>query len=435
MAKIPQLAFFSWEQVEPLGDLERLQLVFDALPDESLMQCLERDRGKGRNDYPIRAMWNSLLAGIVFQHPTIETLRRELLRNGQLRHLCGFRPAVVPPPSVYTRFLQRLLPYEAQLDQMFDALVEALRQSLPSFAEQLAMDGKAIPSFAPHANKNTTPDGRRDLDADYGIKRYHGQHPDGKPWEKLVRWFGYKIHLLVDSQYELPIAWTVTPASVADITEAPTLLDQLAKRHPLALQAARVFTADKGYDSKALIVQLWDHYHIKPVMDIRNMWKDGEATHVLPGYENVVFDYAGTVSCDDPSTGVKRTMVNGGFEHDRNTLKKLCPVEVSGGVCDGAAECSVKHPLRIALDEDRRIFTPIDRASYKWKREYAHRTAVERVNSRLDVSFGFELPTIRGLKKMRLRCGLALIVMLAMALGRIQTNQPDRLRSLVQKAG
>ena len=181
MAKIPQLAFFSWEQVEPLGDLERLQLVFDALPDESLMQRLERDRGKGRNDYPIRAMWNSLLAGIVFQHPTIETLRRELLRNGQLRHLCGFRPAVVPPPSVYTRFLQRLLPYEAQLDQMFDALVEALRQSLPSFAEQLAMDGKAIPSFAPHANKNTTPDGRRDLDADDGIKRYHGQHPDGNP--------------------------------------------------------------------------------------------------------------------------------------------------------------------------------------------------------------------------------------------------------------
>ncbi len=86
----------------------------------------------------------------------------------------------------------------------------------------------------------------------------------------------------------------------------------------------------------------------------------------------------------------------------------------------------MKHPLRIALDEDRRIFTPIDRASYKWKREYAHRTAVERVNSRLDVSFGFELPTIRGLKKMRLRCGLAL--------GRIRANQPDRLRSLVQKA-
>jgi len=240
MAKIPQISLFSWAQIEPLvsytantgGDLERLLLVLNVLPDEALMRVLEQERGKGRDDYPVRAVWNSLLAGIVFQHPTIEGLRRELARNGQLRGLCGFQPGVIPPPSVYTRFLQRLLEYEAQLDQMFDALVEALRQSLPYFAEQLAMDGKAIPSFAPHANKNTTPDGRRDLDADYGIKRYQGQHQDGKPWEKLVRWFGYKIHLLVDSQYELPIAWTVTKASVADITEAPTLLDQLAKRHP-----------------------------------------------------------------------------------------------------------------------------------------------------------------------------------------------------------
>ncbi|WP_242823908.1 transposase [Sulfobacillus thermosulfidooxidans] len=73
----------------------------------------------------------------------------------------------------------------------------------------------------------------------------------------------------------------------------------------------------------------------------------------------------------------------------------------------------------------------MDRASYQWKREYAHRTAVERVNSRLDVSFGLELHTIRGLKKMQLRCGLALIVMLAMALGRIRQRQPERMRRLV----
>ena len=64
------------------------------------MRVLEEERGKGRDDYPIRAVWNSLLAGIVFQHPTIESLRRELARNGQLRELCGFQPGAVPPPSV-----------------------------------------------------------------------------------------------------------------------------------------------------------------------------------------------------------------------------------------------------------------------------------------------------------------------------------------------
>ncbi|GAW92753.1 IS4-like transposase, partial [Calderihabitans maritimus] len=48
------------------------------------MRKLERKRGKGRNDYPIRAVWNSIIAGIIYQHPSIESLRRELLRNAQL---------------------------------------------------------------------------------------------------------------------------------------------------------------------------------------------------------------------------------------------------------------------------------------------------------------------------------------------------------------
>ena len=83
MAIIPQLKFFSWEEMQPLGDLERLQLVLETIPDEPLMRMLEDARGRGRNDYPVRAMWNTVLAGVVFQHPTIESLRRELGRNGQ----------------------------------------------------------------------------------------------------------------------------------------------------------------------------------------------------------------------------------------------------------------------------------------------------------------------------------------------------------------
>jgi len=41
-----------------------------------------------------------LLAGIVLHHPTIESLIRELARNGHLREFCGFQPGAVPPPSV-----------------------------------------------------------------------------------------------------------------------------------------------------------------------------------------------------------------------------------------------------------------------------------------------------------------------------------------------
>ncbi|PSR20853.1 MAG: DDE transposase, partial [Sulfobacillus acidophilus] len=45
MAIIPQLKFFSWEEMQPLGDLEHLQLVVEIIPDEPLMRMLEDARG------------------------------------------------------------------------------------------------------------------------------------------------------------------------------------------------------------------------------------------------------------------------------------------------------------------------------------------------------------------------------------------------------
>jgi hypothetical protein len=70
--------------------------------------------------------------------------------------------------------------------------------------------------------------------------------------------------------------------------------------------------------------------------------------------------------------------------------------------------------------------------SYKWKTLCNKRTAIERANSRLDVSFGFEKHYIRGQRKMTLRISMALCVMLAMAVGRIKENQKDKMRDLVQ---
>ena len=76
-----QTNLFSWDAIEARSDLDRLRLAIDHLPDERLVQYLEVMRQHGRNDYPVRPMWNVLLAGIVFQHASIESLLRELARN------------------------------------------------------------------------------------------------------------------------------------------------------------------------------------------------------------------------------------------------------------------------------------------------------------------------------------------------------------------
>ena len=41
MAIISQHSLFSWQEIEELGDLERLRLLFENIPDEPLMRELE----------------------------------------------------------------------------------------------------------------------------------------------------------------------------------------------------------------------------------------------------------------------------------------------------------------------------------------------------------------------------------------------------------
>ena len=148
----------------------------------------------------------------------------------------------------------------------------------------------------------------------------------------------------------------------------------------------------------------------------------------------MIYTHDGQVSCMCPHTGELHSMAYGGFEQDRETLKYRCPARYSGITCKGMDRCPVSDAVRIPLAEDRRVFTPVARSSYRWQDYYDQRSAVERVNSRLAGGFGFERPGIRGLATMQLRVTMALTIMLAMALGRIRPGQPENLRSLVRPA-
>src|SRR5680860_905656 len=126
MATIVQLPLFSWEAVDSSPEILRLKRVLDVLPDADLIEILLQERKGKRNDYPLEAVWNSLIAGIVFGHGSIESLRRELLRNGELRDICGFDPIradeAVPTKHVYSRFLGKLYVHEEIINTMFHNL-------------------------------------------------------------------------------------------------------------------------------------------------------------------------------------------------------------------------------------------------------------------------------------------------------------------------
>ena len=162
---------FSWSDVERRPELERLETVLEALPDEELLRALEQRRGRGRDDYPIRAMWRALVAGIVFQHVSVESLLRELRRNPALLDVCGFDPMGprrrpkgggvsgsrgkkrdgVPSAWNFSRFLSAVVKLEETqggIAAMMGPVREQLMEEVEDFGEHLGYDGKAIESHS-----------------------------------------------------------------------------------------------------------------------------------------------------------------------------------------------------------------------------------------------------------------------------------------------
>jgi hypothetical protein len=433
-----------WDVVEAASEHDRLRLVFSVLPDELFMQFLEKRRGHGRNDYPIRPMWNALIAGVVYRHPSAASLLSELRRNRELLQVCGFDPMLgsdaAPSEDAFGRFLDVVVEHREWITQMTSELLKRLGEHLPDLGRHLAADSKAIASYGSpvrDASKRARRDGRRDLDADHGVKTYRGARQDGSAWEKVVRWFGYKLHVIVDSRYELPVTFKVTKASRADVSELMPMVEQLAADQPEIGKRAKELAADKGYDSGKVNEELHSKHGIKPVIDTRALWKEEKTRPVATDRpDSFVYDERGRVHCVCPREGQVREMAFAGFEKGRETLKFRCPAAAYGCECAGRKECESLadvgtwgRTLRIPLDLDRRIFTPLARSTYAWKAAYARRTAVERFNSRIDSVLGFEVHYIRGQAKMEARVGLAIMVYLAMALGRVEADQADLMRS------
>jgi len=455
VASILHQHLFSWDEVDRSSDLYRLQLVLEHLPDEEIVLELERLRGNGRDTYPVRATWNALLAAVVLQHHTTESLLRELRRNAELRLVCGFNPIhgtdAVPTPWAMSRFLANVVKLSDLVEKMFDELVDRLGEVLPDFGRHTAFDGKAVPSYST-GRRNKETGQTSDPDADWGTKTYRGVSNDGSSWEKTKRWFGYQLHLIVDSDYEIPVAFEMMPASTSEVTRLPRMVGLMKERHPEIVERCETLSADRGLDSGPVNKELWQEHAIKPVIDTRVLWKDekNEQGHD-PSQEvtrplnpdvagNVVYTERGGLRCVCPVSCEESKMAFWGFEADRETLRYRCPAAAYGWDCPGRAACEQAalgttsefgRIVRVPLDTDRRIFTPIPRDTPQWQRQYAARTSVERVNGRVDSGYGFDHHTIRGLEKMQVRMGLALAVMLAMATGFISKGKPELMRSLV----
>jgi hypothetical protein len=414
---------FAWSQLEDRPSLRTIREFLQAVPDHELLDGLRAARGAGRDDYPVTVLWGVVLLTALLRHTAFEACLAELHRNPALGRLIGIRDEEdVPHDWNVSRFLDVLgaEPHLGRLRRVFDALVQRLGRAVPDLGRHAAGDATHLSARGRKGAAALAVEAAQGLPQPAGGKKEY-RDADGHV-TKVVEWFGYKLHLLVDVRHEVSLAYRVSAPADGDNEHVPALADQATANLP----AGRVETlaydkaADDGKVHEALA-----GYGIKPVIQIRACWpRDGEPEKVLGGRVplHIVHDEAGTVYCYDTASDppVRHRMACIGYEKDRQAIKYRCPARHEGWDCPSEARCNgdKAYGLAVRIDcaKDLRRFPPIPRATKQFERLYKGRTASERVNARLKLFWGADDGNVTGARRFHAWVGAVMVVHLGLAL-------------------
>jgi hypothetical protein len=356
---------------------------------------------------------------VALRHATSEACLAELKRNEPLRRLIGIESeAGVPSKWNLSRFEETLgeEPHRGHLKRIFQTLIGRLGTAVPDLGKDAAGDATALSARRSQSPKVCAAEA--DLpQASGGRKEYTDE---AGQVTKVVEWFGFKLHLLVDVKHEVSLAYEITGASAGDGETLPVLVDQAQQTLPKG--RIRTLAYDKAADSNPVHERL-DTDGIKPLIQMRSMWQS-QPERQLPGHDgrsNVVYDEAGTIYCYDQVSvpPVRHPMAYIGHEPQRQTLKYRCPARHEGWECPMSSLCNARKSygftVRVKRDIDLRRFPAIPRATKKFERQYKGRTAVERVNARLKVFWGADDGNLTGSRRFHAKVGTVMVVHAAFA--------------------
>lgn len=411
---------FAWDDLEDSPSLQTIRAFLEAIPDAALLESLRQARGKGRDDYPVRVLWGTLLLAIGLRHHTMDACLEELQRNAALRLLLGIEAEdKVPKPYNMSRFLATLgqEPHLTHLRQVFDVMIRRLGAAVPDLGKDTAGDSTAL-----SARAADSPD-LRQAEQDQGLPQPSGGRKEYKDDNgtvtKVVDWFGYKLHLLVDVKHEVVLSYAITDTKTGDNDMIGALLAQAKQNLPPG--RIKTMAYDKAADDGAVHELLHDE-QVQPLIQNRN-FQVQEPEKVLGGRTplNVVYDQAGTLFCYDrvSPTPVRHPMAYIGHEPERGTLKYRCPARHGGWDCPSDALCNEARTygltVRVKQEIDLRRFPPIPRATKQFERLYKGRTSVERVNARLKIFWGLDDGQVYGARRFHAHVGAVLVVHAALA--------------------
>jgi hypothetical protein len=355
-----------------------LKALLDSPEIGQLIEALEATRWTGRPGYPVRTMVGLALTKSLYALPTWTRVVALVADHWKLQRVLGCEGN---PPSQWSayRFGKKLRENAPTVERCIDSVVEGLKAKLPLYGRDLAIDASDMPAYAngqryvylggPERNWHTDPD------ASWG-------HRSAVATRRGGGFFGYRIHAVVCTATDLPIAWTVETGKANETPFVAPLIDTARRRGAMAATAA----LDRGYDNNRVYAECAERDCL-PVIPLRQTPDVKRGDHEPPICPHGVWTFAGA-------------------DRKRGATKWRCPT----GECKPASTwiaASRLHPL-------------IPRKSKRWKDAYRKRSAVEREFGRLKHNWGLGPLRVRGLERVRLHTDLTILTKLACALARVR---------------
>ncbi len=242
--------FFAWDALEDNPSLGASKRLLAAIPDAPLLDSLRQARGHGRDDHPVGVLWGVVLLTVVLRHThccntagDASALNARRNKKRAAAAATSTEPtnaaqtkaeaASTPPPATPTATTP---PAQTGEDQ-------------PALQDKVVLDPFGLPLAAGGRKEYTDADGKV---------------------VKVVEWFGYKFHLLVDVKHEVTLAYLISSTKMGDNEVLPDLLQQAQANLPA--DRIKTLAYDKAADDDAVHELLHDA-GIEPLIQHRHLWK------------------------------------------------------------------------------------------------------------------------------------------------------------------
>ena len=381
---------------------EELREIFDSVPFQRLVKTLRAYRWTGRPGYNPETILKALLVGYYKSIGTLAELARYLEDHREIAFVCGFRDEEqTPSRSTFSRFISRLAKYQDLLDECLNIMADGFKDLLPDFGKVVAIDSTSVPTYS-------NPDNAPVSDSEAGWIVREGS--ERKQWE-----FGYRLHLIVDANWELPIAKEVT---LARDNEKKATLPLLKKaKDNLSWFKPEAIIADKAYDK-------YDHY--------RAIVKEFDAEPIIKHVKHSDYELAGLPAAPICPGGLP--LIYRSWDGKKG-LQYECPEKAGRAICPLAEGCTIKTTWIKPAKDYRQFGYRITRGSEEWQALYHKRVAVERCNSRLKETRRLAKHQFRRFERISVHATLAVLAMMAVALSKAKGGQFDEVRVCARKIG